>query len=182
MILNNLIIPYDYILLAILFIIVLFSFWKGFIKSILGLLTWIGSILITIYSYSDISDFFNKILINIKFLQNYENITLIVSIIISIPLIFLISLFILKKIRKLITSDLDKQILGRFFDKFFGLIYGFIFFYAIITAILILFERFELKDTDNWVKKNSILINEINIFNDQYIYKINKIEGLEELE
>ena len=55
MLITNLIFPYDYILLTIILIIVIFSFWKGFIQSILGLLTWIGSILITIYIYESLS-------------------------------------------------------------------------------------------------------------------------------
>ena len=36
----------------IVFFITIFSFWKGFIHSLLSLLTWVGSIIITIYSYN----------------------------------------------------------------------------------------------------------------------------------
>ena len=98
---TNLIFPYDYIILIISLILILFSFWKGFIHSLLGLLTWIGSIIITIYSYNSLSGFFSNQLLKIEFLNSYESITSILSIIISIPLIFLLSLFILRKIRKL---------------------------------------------------------------------------------
>ena len=133
---ENLIFPYDYILITIALIIILFSLWKGFIQSLLGLLTLVGSIIITIYSYNNLSDFISKQLLKIELFQNYETITSLIGIIISIPLIFLLSLFILKKIRKFISSDLDKQILGTILDKFFGLIYGFLFSYIIFSTII----------------------------------------------
>ena len=97
---EKLIIPLDYIILAIGCLIVIFCFWRGITASILGLLTWLGSILITIYFYTDLSDFLNSQLLNINILKNYEQITSILATLISIPLIFLISLFILKKNQK----------------------------------------------------------------------------------
>ena len=116
---EKLIIPLDYIILAIGCLIVIFCFWRGITASILGLLTWLGSIIITIYFYIDLSDFLNSQLLNINILKNYEQITSTLATLISIPLIFLISLFILKKIRKIISSDIDKQILGLLVDKIF---------------------------------------------------------------
>ena len=50
---ENLIFPIDHIVLTIGLIVVIFCFWKGIISSILGLLTWIGSIFITIYFYNN---------------------------------------------------------------------------------------------------------------------------------
>ena len=114
---QNLIFPLDYIILAIASLAMIFCFWKGIIGSILGLLTWIGSIILTIYFYSDLSNFLNSQLLKINILANYEQITNLLGIIISIPLIFLISLFILKKLRKIISADLDKQIFGILMDK-----------------------------------------------------------------
>ena len=69
-----LIFPIDHIILTIGLIVVISCFWKGIISSILGLLTWIGSIFITIYFYNNLSIFINKQLINIEILQNYEDI------------------------------------------------------------------------------------------------------------
>ena len=117
---EKLIIPLDYIILAVGCLIVIFCFWRGITASILGLLTWLGSIIITIYFYTNLSDFLNSQLLNINIFKNYEQITGILATLISIPLIFLISLFILKKIRKIISSDIDKQILGLFVDKVLG--------------------------------------------------------------
>ena len=51
---ENLIFPIDHIILTIGLIVVIFCFWKGIINSILGLLTWIGSIIITIYFYNNL--------------------------------------------------------------------------------------------------------------------------------
>ena len=48
---EKLIIPLDYIILAVGCLIVIFCFWRGITASILGLLTWLGSIIITIYFY-----------------------------------------------------------------------------------------------------------------------------------
>ena len=68
-------IPLDYIITTIGVIIIIICFLRGIIGSILGLLTWIGSILITIYFYNDLSNFINSQLLNIKTLENYEQIT-----------------------------------------------------------------------------------------------------------
>ena len=115
--LNFELIFFDYVVLILTAVIVIFSFWKGFINSILGLLTWVGSVFVTIYSYQYLSDFLDKQLLNINFLQRFEQFVSVVSIIISIPIIFLISLFILKRIRKFLNSDLDKQILKKRLGK-----------------------------------------------------------------
>ena len=63
MMFSELIAPYDYIILFISLIIIIFSFMRGFINSILSLLTWVGSVIITIYSYNSFSDFFYKTII-----------------------------------------------------------------------------------------------------------------------
>jgi len=100
MLISNLIIPYDYILLFIILLVIIFCFIKGFIQSILGLLTWVGSILITIYSYDSFANFITKQILKIEFFQNLEYQMSILGIIVSVPIIFLISLFILKRLRK----------------------------------------------------------------------------------
>ena len=181
MIFDNLIFPYDYIILFIFAFIIIICFWKGFIQSILSLLTWIGSILITIYTYESLSNYITKLILNIEFFQNYDYLTNIASYIASIPIIFLISLFILKKIRKFLITDLDKQILGIFFDKFFGIIYGIVFTYAILTTMLILLNKSELNNLNNlnnWLNNNSYIIYQIDSFNKNYIYLNNPLENI----
>ena len=126
----------DYILLIIILLFVFFSIWKGFIKSILGLMTWIGSIFITLIFYENFGNFISKQLNEFDFFEN-TGISEIIGVIVSIPVIFIISLILLRKIRKLITSDLDKATLGIILDKSFGIIYGlffsyFFFYYSII--------------------------------------------------
>jgi len=170
--------PYDHIVITIILIIILFSLWKGFIQSILGLFTWLGSILITIYSYNSFANFLSKQILQIEIFQNYEYLTSIISIIISIPIIFLISLFILKKIRKIISSDLDKQILGKVFDKIFGAVYGIFFSYLVLTAILIMLERYKFENLNYWLNNNSNIILVINEFNKNNIYLTNPINGI----
>ena len=163
MIFQNLIIPYDYIIIIISFIFIIFSFWKGFIQSLLGLLTWIGSIIITIYSYSILATFISKQLLKIDLFNNYEFITNVIGIIIAIPLIFLISLFILKKIRKFISNDLDKQIFGIILDKSLGLIYGLIFSYIIYATLLYGIEKINLFEPFyKWILENSYILQNIN--------------------
>ncbi len=94
MILENLIIPYDYIIIVISLVFIIFSFWRGFIKSILNLLTWIGSIIITVYSYESLQYFIENQLSKIDILRDYEIINNLIGINISIPVYILISLFI----------------------------------------------------------------------------------------
>ena len=143
----------DYIVIILSVVIIIFNFWKGFINSILGLLTWVGSVFITIYTYEYLSNYLFNLLLNINFLSGFDQFLNIISILISIPFIFLITLFILKRIRKILSNDLDKQILGLILDKFFGVIYGIIFSYVIYSTIL--YFTFE----------NSInILNNINLF------------------
>ena len=144
---------FDYIILALSVVIIIFTFWRGFINSILGLLTWVGSLFITIYTYEYLSQYLNNLLLNINFLSGFEQI-------ISIPIIFLISLFILKRVRKILSSDLDKQILGIILDKFFGIIYGIIFSYVIYSTVLYFTFNSNIETINNF---NIFLIESSNI-------------------
>tara|TARA_Y100000590_G_C15412026_1_gene897960 strand:- start:162 stop:695 length:534 start_codon:yes stop_codon:yes gene_type:complete len=171
---QELIFPYDYILLIITFIIIIISLWKGFVQSLLGLLTWVGSIIITIYSYNSLSNFFSEQLNKIDLLKNYPSIINLIAIIISIPLIFLITLFILKRVKQFISNDLDKQILGIVLDKFFGFIYGFIFSYVVFSTILYGLENFSLLNSFyNWIIENSYILNNLNLINKSILIYLN---------
>ena len=156
MILNNFIAPYDYIIIVFISILLIFFFIKGFIQSILSLLTWIGSILITIYSYESLANFITKQFLKINYINHLESWFSIFGLICSIPIIFLISLFILKRIRKFLSSELDKQVLGIILDKLFGLIYGIIFSYIIITTMIIILQKYEERKAIT-KKKNNVL-------------------------
>ena len=164
--------PIDYILFIIAILFIIISAWKGLIQSILGLMTWVGSIIITLYSYNSFSNFLDTQLLKIKFFQNFEMMSNILSIIISIPVIFIISLFILKKIRKFLSSDLDKQIFGIIIDKVFGILYGLIFTYFIYSTILFTFYKFKFESLNQWFIDNSQILSIINNINEQYIYEI----------
>ncbi len=176
----TLIFPYDYIVMTILLLIILFSLWKGFIQSILGLFAWLGSILITIYSYDSFANFLSKQILKIEIFQNYEYFSTIISIVIAIPIIFLISLFILKKVRKIISSDIDKQILGKVFDKIFGTMYGALFSYLVLTALLIMLERYKFENINYWLNNNSNIILAVNEFNKNNIYLIDPINEIKD--
>ena len=164
--------PLDYILLIIAILFIIFSAWKGLIQSILGLMTWVGSIIITLYCYDAFSNFLDNQLLKIKFFQNYEMMSNILSVIISIPVIFIISLFILKKIRKFLSSDLDKQIFGIIIDKIFGILYGLIFTYFIYSTILFTFYKFKFEELNQWFINNSEILNLITNLNEKYIYEM----------
>ncbi len=171
-ILNFELIFFDYVILILTTVIVIFSFWKGFINSVLGLLTWIGSVFLTIYSYQYFSEFLSEQLLNINFFQRFEQFVSVISIIISIPIIFLISLFILKRIRKFLNSDLDKQILGVIFDKFFGILYGILFSYIIYSSVLYLTDNNDLEILKNlhlFFIENSNILNRISEYNNNII-------------
>ena len=159
----------DYLLLIITFLFVFFSIWRGFIQSILGLMTWVGSIFITLFFYEKLSNYISGRLNLYEFFEN-TGLSEIIGIIVSIPIIFIITLIILRKIRKLITSDLDKATLGIILDKFFGIIYG-IFFSYFIFSITFLFIN---KISDNlsfFLIENSQILSQIHIFNETYIFK-----------
>ncbi len=173
--------PLDYLVITLIIIITIISFWKGFINSILGILTWVGSIFITIYLYSYISNFLFETLIKLNFLSSFEQFVSIISILITIPLIFLISLFLLKRVRKILSSDLDKQIFGLIIDKFFGAIYGILFSYIIFSTLLYLTYNSNLSFLNNtyiFLVDNSSLLKHVfeineNIFS---IYRSNSLD------
>ena len=166
-------------ILAFASIVIIFSFWKGVISSILSLLTWIGSIIITIYFYNDLASFVDSQLLNINLLSNYEQITNLISLFISIPVIFLLSLFILKKLRIFVSSDLDKQILGILIDKVFGFLFGFILNYIIFSTIIYCSNNIEFISFLNiWLKENSKLIIYLDNLNSDFI---NYVIGNEEV-
>ena len=167
---GNIIFPLDYIILVIGVIVILFCFWKGIIGSILGLLTWIGSIIITVYFYIDLSDFINSQLLKINILKDYEQINNLLSTITSIPIIFLITLFILKKIRKIITSDIDKQVMGIMIDKIFGFLFGFIFNYLIFSTLIYCTNNFEfLNFLNKWMTENSYILITLEDYNNNFL-------------
>jgi len=176
----TLIFPYDYIIITIILLTILFCLWRGFIQSILGLFTWLGSILITIYSYNSFAIFLTNQILKIEIFQNYEYLSNIISIIISIPIIFLISLFILKKVRVIISSDLDKQILGKVFDKIFGVMYGILFSYIVITALIILLERYKFENSNYWLNNNSNIIFTINEFNKNNVFLFESVNEIKD--
>ena len=174
---ENLIIPLDYVVLAIGSLIVIFCFWRGITSSILGLLTWLGSIIITIYFYIDLSNLLNSQFLKIDIFNNFDQITNIISTLISVPLIFLFSLFILRKIRKIISSDIDKQILGVVIDKFLGFLFGFIFNYIIFSTIIYFTSNFDFfLFLNQWLLDNSYLLRELDKLNDNLL---NSIIGIE---
>ena len=171
-ILNLQILPFDYLIIALTIVIVIFYFLKGFINSILSLLTWIGSLFITIFSYKYLSSYLNNILLNIEFLSNFDQFNYILSILISIPLIFLLSLFILKRIRKIISNDLDKKLLGYVLDKFFGIIYGFLFSYIIFSSVIFFTTNNDITILNNlnyFLLDSSNILKEISLYNDDVL-------------
>ena len=167
-ILNLNILPFDYIIIVLTLIFIIFSFWKGFINSILGLLTWVGSLFVTIFSYEYLSSYISSILLNIRFLANLDQFVYILSILISIPLIFLFSLFLFKRLRKILSNDLDRQILGFVLDKFFGIIYGILFSYVIYSSLIYFTINNEISILSNlniFLLDNSNILKEIDNYN-----------------
>ena len=167
LLINNLT-TFDYVLLIIILLFVFFSVWKGFIQSILGLITWIGSIILTLIFYENLSNYLSSQFNKFQFLEN-SGLSEIIGLILSIPIIFIISLIILRKIRKLITSDLDKATLGIILDKFFGIIYGLFFSYFIFSIFIFLIERISLNLSEYLISTSEILL-QIYLFNELYIF------------
>ena len=162
----------DYIIIFLTVIFIMFAFWKGFINSILSLLTWVGSVFITVFTYEFLSNYLSKLLLNISFFSEFVQIVSVLSILVSIPLIFLLSLFILKRIRKILSSDLDKQIFGIILDKFFGSLYGIAFSYIMFSAILYFTNNnnFEIISNFNiFLIDNSNILKQISEYNENII-------------
>ena len=159
----------DYILLIITLLFVFVSIWKGFIQSILGLMTWVGSIFITLFFYEKLSNYLSSQLNKFQFFEN-TGLSEIIGIIVSIPIIFILSLIVLRKIRKLITSDLDKATLGIILDKSLGIIYGLFFSYFIFSIALFFVNKIS-ENLSFYLIENSLIISQIHIFNETYILK-----------
>ena len=79
----------DYVLLIITLLFIFFSVWKGFIQSILGLMTWIGSIIITLIFYENLTYYLANKLNGFEFLES-TGLSDIIGIILSIRLVSVI--------------------------------------------------------------------------------------------
>ena len=119
--------------------------------------------------YQKLSDYLSIYTNKIDLLES-SGLSEIITTILSIPIIFIISLIILKKFRKIISADLDKATLGIILDKFFGIIYGFIFSYFIFSILLLLIEQIN-SDFIQFLNYNSFILSNINDINNSYIYK-----------
>jgi len=131
---------FDYFILSIILVSMFFGFYKGFIQSILGLLTWVGAVIITVVTQEKLSIFLIYYLDQIP-LVNKTLLPNIISTILSIIFIFIISLMILKKIRTIISSEFQKSSIGYYFDKIIGLIYGLVFGILIISITIIIVDK-----------------------------------------
>ena len=83
-------------------------------------------------------------------------------------ILLLISLFILKRARNFLNSDLDKQILGKIFDKFFGALYGLLFSYIIFSSLLYLTDNNNIQLLSNFylfLVENSNILNQMSEYN-----------------
>ncbi|MDC0037559.1 CvpA family protein [Alphaproteobacteria bacterium] len=166
----------DYLIIILSILIILFSTWKGFIQSLLGVLSWIGAVLISINFHSFLGDIILDQVSKLEFITRLnlplDNIS---KYLIAIPITFILSFYLLKKFKKFITSDLDKGIFGNLIDKFFGIIFGIIFSYIILTTILISNSIID----NNWYEKNIVLklkdsstiLIKINEINQNYIQR-----------
>ena len=162
--------PLDYIFLSIGSIIIVLSFWRGAINSILGLFTWIGSIFITFYSYEYFSNFIETQLLKTNFLN--EQFSKYLSIALAIPILFLICIFILKKIRKILSAELDKGLMGIFFDKIFGFLFGFIYCYIIVCTLIYCLNKYEFfhsREINFWFSEYSNIIKETENYNSKLL-------------
>ena len=79
----------------------------------------------------------------------------------------------MRKIKKFISSDLDKKILGLLVDKIFGFLFGFIFSYIIFSTLLYLTNNFEILELLNsWILKNSYILVTLDNFNNEILNSI----------
>ena len=161
---------FDYFIFIIILISIIFSFIKGFVQSLLGLLTWIGATIITLIFYENLSNFISNYLNRIDFIEQ-SGFSDILSTGLSIPFIFLLSLILLRKIKSLISTNFQKSSLGTFFDKIFGIIYGFTFALIIISVTTITIEKIYNNFTDTRLIKNSTIYPYLNTFNKDYVIK-----------
>ena len=147
---------FDYFLIIFLTVSIVFSFIKGFIQSLLGLLTWIGAVIVTLIFYENIANYFTSYLNNISFLEK-SGLSLIISTVLSIPFIFLVSLIILKKMRSMISNNFQKSSIGNILDKILGIFYGFIFGTLLVAILIITINNFSNNfETSNFIQNSYI--------------------------
>ena len=173
---------FDYFIIIIICISILISFFKGFIQSFLGLLTWIGAVIITLIFYENLAYFITNYLNRINFLEK-SGLSIMIATVLSIPFIFLISLIILKKIRSLLSADFNKSGIGNLFDKILGFIYGFIFGLIIVIITITTINNFTDDFRETAFVKNSLIYPYIQDISNKYINKYSPIliESTEEI-
>ena len=161
---------FDYFIFIIILISIIFSFIKGFVQSLLGLLTWIGATIITLIFYENLSNFIANYINRIEFFEQ-SGLSIIISTGLSIPFIFLLSLILLRKIKSLISTNFQKSSLGTFFDKIFGIIYGFTFGLIIISITTITIEKIYNNFKSTRLINNSKIYPYLDTFNKEYIVR-----------
>ena len=166
--------PFDYFIIAVIIISMLISFFKGFVQSFLGLLTWIGAVIITLIFWENLAFHILSYLNRIPFLEQ-SRLSIIISTVLSIPFVFLVSLIVLKKIRSLISADFNKSGIGSFIDKILGIIYGFIFGLLITIIIITTINNLWNNFRSSSFVKNSITYPYIEDFSNKYINKFSPI-------
>ena len=161
---------FDYFIFIIILISIIFSFIKGFVQSLLGLLTWIGATIITLIFYENLSNFIANYINRIGFFEQ-SGLSAIISTGLSIPFIFLLSLILLRKIKSLISTNFQKSSLGTFFDKIFGIIYGFTVGLIIISITTITIEKIYDNFQNTRLINNSKLYPYLDTFSKEYIIR-----------
>jgi len=163
--------PLDYLIISLSLFIIFFTTLKGFVQSILALMTWIGSIFITMHFHKYLSELISNQMSKWDSISQLLPVHEISKYVLAIPIMFFISLFILKKFKKFISSDLNKNFFGMLLDRMFGLVFGVAFSYIILTTILLSPSIFEF----NWLKENFI---PSLIKNSKLIIEIDKINNV----
>ncbi len=128
----------DYLFLAVVILSILFSFWRGFVREALTLLTWAGAIVFAALFCADFASYF---------LQSIHAMSL--RLLTAFVLIFLLILIIGSILSKLLSNLVKKSGLGST-DRSIGVLFGLVRGLLVVAVIVMLANFSHFSESPTW--------------------------------
>ncbi len=140
----------DYIIIGIIAFSALVSLWRGFIREVMSLISWVTAFFAASYFYPYLSSYFLQL--DVAYLQESELLRNSVSAVI----LFLITLVALTVVNALLGKLVDHTGLSGT-DRVLGMIFGALRGVLIVAALLFFFDTFTKANQSQWWLESQLI-------------------------
>jgi membrane protein required for colicin V production len=130
----------DFAVIALIGLSVLYAIWRGAVREVLSLVSWVAAFFVAKYFAPTVAVWFAP-------LSNYEN----VRIVAAWVTVFIVALIVISIVSILISGTLKSIGLG-FTDRFLGALFGLARGLLIVTLLVVLGGLTSVPQTDAWQK------------------------------